>query len=176
MFQQKSKTTVLFALGLSVKASEKLYKIQKEIYKRNKQLEALALPPLIPLLWSNQNSVVFEKLVFEKMPKLISFETLSSIDSDLYLTCASTKWSSVINRLRTTLLENNIEEKTNLIPFNANDGIYLGKSCPSLPEIEPIINNDWRFYKIECNYTLIKNRLINFNHRFLWDHHLTKKS
>lgn len=176
MFQQQSETSILFALGLSVKTSEKLYKIQKEIYKINKQIEALALPPLIPLLWSNQNAVAFEKLTLEKMPKSISFETLSPIDSDLYLTCTSEKWSLVMGRLRTALLKNNIKEKADRIPFKASDGIYLGKSCPSLSEIEPIVNNDWRFYKIECHYTLIKNRLMNLNYRFLWDHHLIKKS
>ncbi len=176
MFQQKSETAILFALGLSVKASEKLYKIQKELYKTNNQLEALALPPLIPLLWSNQKSVVFETITFEIMPKSISFATLSTLDSDLYLTSSSRQWSFVIARLRATLLENNIEEKIDLIPFKANDGVYLGKSSSTLLELEPIFNDDWRFYKIECNYTLIENRLINFNYQFLWDHHLLKKS
>ena len=176
MFQQKSETSILFALGLSVNVSERLYKIQKELYKITKQLEALTLPPLIPLLWSDQKSVVFETIALEKMPKLIPFETLSPLDSDLYLTSSSKEWPFVIARLRATLLENNIEEKTDLIPFKANDGIYLGKSSSPLLEIEPIVNDDWRFYKIECNYTLIENRLINFNHRFLWDYHLLKKS
>ena len=176
MFQQKSETSILFALGLSVNVSERLYKIQKELYKITKQLEALTLPPLIPLLWSDQKSVVFETIALEKMPKLIPFETLSPLDSDLYLTSSSKEWPFVIARLRATLLENNIEEKTDLIPFKANDGIYLGKNSSPLLEIEPIVNDDWRFYKIECNYTLIENRLINFNYRFLWDHHLLKKS
>jgi len=142
----------LLALGLSQQALQHVYEMRQVCWKASGDISFLALPPLIPLLWSNTSFTPFEQVKLPLLPKQCTFSQIIEKEGSLFLKTDEAEWPFIVNEIVAQYAPSEVLTK----PFPTFPGIYLGANCgPKEHLFPPVTTNDWRlfYYQIEWKAT-----------------------
>lgn len=154
----------LLALSLSVSATAQIRSIQRSLFKTSEDIRALAVTPLIPLLWSKE---IPSLPTFPLMVSPVTFDTPMCESNHLYLVSQDEKWLSLCE-----MITHNIQiQKESDALFPHSCGIYLGTSSSSSLSFE-CANDDWRVVLLELYWHVEGEKVVHIRSKELANKHL----
>ncbi len=161
----------LAALALAHEPAQEVRELQRTFFVSGADLLTIALPPLIPLGWSAQPCIPFERMHLPAMPPSITFAKVVTEDTASFLTCGTRQWLSLHALLAGELFPEPSEAGLPT-PFPPLPGIFLGYGIPHIPHSITLDNHDWRLLCIECMWERDAMHFTRFQHSVVMDRHL----
>jgi len=161
------KDTYLWALSLSINCTEVTRKVQYSLYNKNHSISAIALPPLIPLYFSNLTSH-FESLKVDFSFEETTFDLIAKVDNSLFLKTSNQEFNEKYSLLKKLIKTAPVDKKP-LFPHDG--GIYLGSYSADFI-CNPITNDDWRLILLKVSYLEEKEKVDNIRVSLLKSRHL----
>ena len=160
----------LLALGLSQQALQRVYEMRQACWKASGNISFLALPPLIPLLWSNTSFTPFEQVKLPLLPKQCTFSQIIEENQNLFLKTEEAEWLFIVDKIVAQYVPSEVLTK----PFPAFPGIYLGANCgPKERLFSPVTTNDWRLVYFQVEWETQKEQgLVALRYEVISNRHL----